>query len=270
MPGRAQSATKKNREIQKEKEDWRARAVAAYKAELLKPGKRKGCRVIAKDFMDLYKMETGRDIKLDYNFIRRGAQGGRTRAQVNAARTWLTPGETDIVIQYIVECGHRGFPLSHKRLREHVNEILRARLGVLFPEEGVGKKWTSRFVEKYSDQLKMSWATSLESKRGRAVNEHTLKAWFDLVEDVTTKYNIVKENTYGTDEIGTNPRDGERERVMGGHNLGPQYQQRDGTRENITVIVTICADGTSTPPAVIFKGQAYQVHWKQDNPINAS
>lgn len=156
MPGRAQSTTKKIQEMQKEKENWGARAVAAYKTELLKPGKQKGCRVIAKDFMHLYKKETGRDIKLDYNVIRCGAQGGRSRAQVNAARTWLTPGETNIVIQYIVKCGHQGFLLSHKRLREHVNKILQAQLGVLFPEEGVGKKWTNRFVEKYSDQLKMS------------------------------------------------------------------------------------------------------------------
>ena len=40
--------------------------------------------------------------------------------------------------------------------------------------------------------------------------------------------------------------------------------------ENITVIVTICADGTSLPPAVLFKGQAFQVKWAQDNPTKAS
>jgi len=57
---------------------------------------------------------------------------------------------------------------------------------------------------------------------------------------------------------------------MGARKAGPQYPQRGGNRENITVIVTICADGTTTPPAVIFKGQAFQVKWKQDNPANAS
>ncbi|KIK72579.1 hypothetical protein PAXRUDRAFT_65996, partial [Paxillus rubicundulus Ve08.2h10] len=50
----------------------------------------------------------------------------------------------------------------------------------------------------------------------------------------------------------------------------PQYQQRTGSRENTTIIVMICADDTSTPPAVIFKGNVYQVKWKQDNPANAS
>ena len=38
-----------------------------------------------------------------------------------------------------------------------------------------------------------------------------------------------------------------------------QHQQWDRNCEKITVIVTICADGTSLPPAVLFKGQAFQV-----------
>jgi hypothetical protein len=61
---------------------------------------------------------------------------------------------------------------------------------------------------------------------------------------------------------------GECERVMGGKQPGPQYQQRDGDRENITVIVTIWAGG-STLPTVSFKGSAYQVKWQQDNPAKA-
>ena len=50
---------------------------------------------------------------------------------------------------------------------------------------------------------------------------------------------------------------GQKEHVMGGHKPGPQYQQHDGNWENITIIVTFCTDGTSTPPAMIFKGKGY-------------
>ncbi|KAG2053206.1 hypothetical protein BDR06DRAFT_886513, partial [Suillus hirtellus] len=46
-----------------------------------------------------------------------------------------------------------GFPLSHKQLKEHVNKILHARLGGKFPETGVGKNWTDRFMEKHSNRL---------------------------------------------------------------------------------------------------------------------
>lgn len=272
MVGRALSETKKKQIISEAREHLRARALEAYRAELAKPAgkKRRGARQVAADYVALYKQETGRSINLDYSWLCRKVVGGRTRVESNASRSWLTKEETDVVINYTIESAARGFPLSHRRLMEHVNQILQARLGDAFPNTGVGKKWSHRFVEKYSDRLRTSWSTPLESKRGRAVNEHTVKLFYNIIEELSNKYDIEPQNIYGADEIGTNPFSGERERVIGGKGAGPHYQQRDGNRENITVIVTICADGTSTPPAVIFKGQAFQVKWKQDNPANAS
>jgi hypothetical protein len=134
----------------------------------------------------------------------------------------------------------------------------------------VGKQWTHRFIEKYSDTIKMSWSTPLDSKRGRAVNTHTAEALFSLLKQTITDYNVEEECTYSTDEIGTNPAEGQKERVMGGKKSDPQYQQCDRNRKNITIIVTVCANRTSIPPAVIFKGQGFQVKWKQDNPVNAA
>jgi hypothetical protein len=223
---------------------------------------------VAQDFVDLYRKETRREIKMHHTFLTCKTEGlSRMRAEANAACSWLLDDEHDIVIRYIGECGAQGFPLSHCRLQEHINEILQARLGAKFLVGGVGKKWSHQ--EKYSDQIKMSWSTLLESKRGRAVDKHTAKAWFDLVE-VTMKYSIMPEMTYGVDEVGTNPFNGEKERVMGARQAAPQYQQRDGNRENITVLVTICADGTTPPPTAIFKGRAFQTKRKQDNPADAT
>jgi Tc5 transposase DNA-binding domain len=145
MPGRPKSDTRKRQIIREQEESFRIRAIAAYKDELLKPDtKRKGARTIVRDFINLYKLETGQDIKLTYHSLLRGANGGRTQAQANASRSWLTDEERDVVIKYIAECGDRGFPLSHRRLKEHVDEILRARLGEKFPTRGVGTKWTYR------------------------------------------------------------------------------------------------------------------------------
>lgn len=246
-------------------------AVKAYLSELGKaPGlQRRGARTICRDFEEMNLQATGKRVQLSYSTLLRLAAGGKSLAEINAAKSWLTAEETEQVIAYIVELGNRGFPLSHRRLREHVDEICHAKLGAAFP--GVGKQWTHRFVEKHSDHLKMSWSRPLDSKRGRAVNPHTNKAWFDLLEGVMDKLDIDEDCIYAADEIGISPQSGERERVIGSKTRsGPQYQQRTGSRENITVIVSICADGTAEPPAVILKGNAYQVKWKQDNPANAS
>lgn len=270
MGNRAKSDTKKAQIARESIDDWTRRAIIAYQAEL-KKANGKGARTVAQDFINLYKLETGKDIKLSYSRLIRGANGLRSRAEVNTSQAWLTDDEVEIVIAYIIELGNRGFPLSHRRLKEHVYDILQARLGDQFSALGVGKQWTNRFVEKYSARVKTSWSSTLDTKRGRAVNPNTIKAWFTLLGDTMTHYHIDDAAlVYGTDEVGCNPADGRKERVIGARKNGPQYQQRDGVRENITVIETICADGTSTPPAVIFKGQAYQVSWKQNNPANAS
>lgn len=143
MPGQPKSDRKKLLLLRALEEDWKHRAIAAYSEELLKPeGKQKGARTVARDFAAQYKLSTDHDIKLDHNLLIRGAKGGRTRAQANATRSLLTDEERDIVICFICECGDRGFPLSHRRLREHVTEILKAGLGDKFPTSGVGVKWT--------------------------------------------------------------------------------------------------------------------------------
>ncbi|EPS96425.1 hypothetical protein FOMPIDRAFT_1082667, partial [Fomitopsis schrenkii] len=136
-------------------ERLRKRAIEAYQKELAKPPgmKARGARTIARDFENIYRQETGDTIKLNYNTIIRGAHGTQSRAESNESRGWLTAEETDVVLEYIIELGQRGFPLSHRRLKEHVDEILEARLGSTFLATGVGKKWTSRFVEKHSDRI---------------------------------------------------------------------------------------------------------------------
>jgi hypothetical protein len=46
-------------------------------------------------------------------------------------------------------------------------------------------------------------------------------------------------------------------------------QLENGNRELVTVIETVCADGTSLWPSVIYKGQQRDLAWGRDNPCNA-
>ncbi|CAK5275006.1 unnamed protein product [Mycena citricolor] len=59
-------------------------------------------------------------------------------------------------------------------------------------------------------------------------------------------------------------------RVVGTAGEKTQHLQSDGGRENTTVVVTICADGTSLRPVVIFKGKKFDLDWNQENPTEAS
>lgn len=244
-----------------------ARAVEVYNDEVEK-GSKKGLRQVCQQVMNECRDKTGRSITLNYNTLNERVKGRKSLGQSNSEKSWLSKEETDSVIEYALEVADRGFPLSHKRLKEHVDEIIRGRLGPSFP--GVGENWTDRFLTKHSDRLGTYWAHSLDSARGRAVNPANKTKFFNLLGECIEKFNIEEDCVWAADETGIQASAGTKERVVGGAGKKTQHAQGDGNRENITVMVTICADGSSIPPAVIFKGKAFLTKWKQENPTKAS
>ena len=187
---------------------------------------------------------------------------------------WLLPEEEVATLDFLLELASRGWPLNKQRTRDHVNKICRARLGCAFPENGVGECWVDRFLDRHRDLVQTYRAHPLESLHGRAVNPFTHRGFYDLLGRVLETGNdgspIAEENVYGSDESGFQTGTGSsNEKVIGASGKYIQHQQKTGNRENITVMVTICAHGSTVPPAVIFKGSKYLMKWKQDNPTNA-
>ena len=86
-----------------------------------------------------------------------------------------------------------------------------AQLGNIFPE-GVGRKWTVRFIEKHSEQLKVYNLHPLKTIRGHAVNPTTNKAWFDLLGKVLETGDdgepIAPECLWAVDEVRFQPEIG--------------------------------------------------------------
>jgi hypothetical protein len=275
MPGRPKSKTKQ-RQIKVEiNEQWYEHAVKVYKAGQETEGKdRIGLRAVCERVEQECWENTKERIHLDRSTLQRRVKGGQSISSFNAEKSWLTAQEAEEVVVYAINLADRGFPLSHQRIKEHVNEICRAKLGDEFPEDGVGENWSKRFTEKHSDRLKPYWSRALDHSRARAVNPATKEAYYSLlkktIEGEEDEEPIPHELMYWSDETGIQQGIGVKERVFGGAGKGVQHQIRSGDRENITVIETICADGTCIPPAVIFKGEGYQVSWKQNNPLNAS
>ena len=78
------------------------------------------------------------------------------------------------------------------------------------------------------------------------------------------------EDLYAMDESGCPPSDQGTERVVGGRGTKVQHKQGGADHENVTAIVTICADGTTLHLTIIFKGQQFMKKWAQDNVAEAS
>ncbi|PBK83681.1 hypothetical protein ARMGADRAFT_883391, partial [Armillaria gallica] len=138
MPGHAKSDSKKRQIACKCHDQIMEKAVIAYRNKLAKPSgaPQKGARKICKDFEALYQRETRKEISLSYSTLICLADGGKTKAQSNAMKSHLFPDEADKIVEFVLAVASEGFPLSHQCLKEHINEVLQARLGPKFP--GVG------------------------------------------------------------------------------------------------------------------------------------
>lgn len=271
MVKHAKSNALKSQIARQQKDSLMAQAVALYQEEKAKTsgGKSASLRAVCKAISDDYFTRTQIRIHLDHNTLARLSKGGRSLTQTNGMKSWLTNTEQDLVVQFVIELALRGFPLSPRRLREHAEHILRACLGVRFPEDGLGKNWATRFITKHHNRIGMYWSSALDGSRGRAVNPITKNEYFTILKQLREDFNIPDELVYGADETGIQTGIGVTERVIGPADANMQHQQRSGNRENITVLPTICADGTSLPPTVIYKGESFQTKWLQENPLDA-
>ena len=72
------------------------------------------------------------------------------------------------------------------------------------------------------------------------------------------------------DKSGFQPSHGGVEHVVGHRGAKGQHKVGSANRENVTVLATICADGTALEPTIIFKGQQFQSSWMKNNVLNAS
>ncbi|EJF65280.1 hypothetical protein DICSQDRAFT_11900, partial [Dichomitus squalens LYAD-421 SS1] len=97
--------------------------------------------------------KTKKPVKICHQTVINHANGKRSAHDFNAGKKWLLPEEEEQVIAFAIDTAKRGFPLNHRRLKEHVDEICHAREIPGFPIDGVGQNWTQRFVDNHSDHL---------------------------------------------------------------------------------------------------------------------
>jgi hypothetical protein len=110
----------------------------------------------------------------------------------------------------------------------------------------------------------------MDSNRHNAESQYKYQLYFEVLQQKITQYDIAPENTYNMDEkgfaIGVL---GRTKRVFSRR----QYEKKevrqarqDGSREWVSLLAAICADGTALPPGIIFasKNSTIQSRWVAD------
>lgn len=196
--------------------------------------------------------------------------GGRTLDDFNAGKRALHAPEERVLIDLIIQSADRGFPMTHKQIKKTAEAVISKRQTSTQPHKGLRKNWVFRFLENHADELNTYWSKPLATERAQALNPEAVKAWFDLVEEHIVEKGIKRHNIYGMDESGFPPANQGKQRVVGRKGTKTLHKSGSGNRENVTGIVTICADGTVLRTTIIFKGKNFLQKWGEDNVSNAS
>jgi hypothetical protein len=258
MPKKPLSECVKSQKQSKLKEERILAAVDAYKAEQAKPRPHKGVRAIAKEH----------GIEKCYKTIINRYNNMRSTTEAHEDQQNLTAAEESILVDFLMQSADRGFPQSRRNITQYTNLICNNRLGK--DCMWIGDTWVGWFLERHCDRLQMHWSKPLDTQRAQSMNPEAKKKWFELLEEFVVKAGIRSEDLYGMDETGCPPSDQGTERVCGGQGTKTQHKQGGADRENVTVIIMICADGTTLRPTIIFKGQNFMTKWADDNVAKAS
>jgi hypothetical protein len=185
--------------------------------------------------------------------------GRGTRASAHAAQQKMSPAQEDVLTDWIKSLARRSIPLSPAAIAEYASVILK---------EPVSEPWVRKFRRRHGD-LKARWTTGLESCRARSLNLAQVSGFFNILQDIILQYDIVPSNIYNMDEKGIQLGVGKRMLVLVDRDQKTVQQVEDGSRELVTIIETVCADGTALPPCVIFKAKRRDLEWGRNNPCEA-
>lgn len=155
--------------------------------------------------------------------------------------------------------GRRGIALTYSSV---------AQCAVAISGQRIGETWPKRFRKRHPD-LKMKKTVGLVKARAKALNQFAVDEFFEMLTDIIKEFKILPQNLYNMDEKGIQLGIGARITAMIDREQKIVYSIEDGNRELVTVIETICADGSVLHPSVIFQGRRRSPDWGRENPCNA-
>ena len=92
-------------------------------------------------------------------------------------------------------------------------------------------------------------------QRANYLNPTAVQAWFNMVQVEIVECRLLSELIFGMDESGFPPTNDASLQCIGCAGKKSQFRHGGASRENVTALVTICADGTWIEPLVIFKAK---------------
>jgi hypothetical protein len=122
------------------------------------------------------------------------------------------------------------------------------------------KNWAARFVARHRAQIDARYLNTLHLTRHKADSRTSYKHYFHVLSARIKEYDILPKNMYNMDARGfliSRLQKTQRVFTRDLHEQGKLVGARqDSSREWITVVTKVCADGTYLSPTLIYKADS--------------
>jgi hypothetical protein len=210
------------------------------------------------DVLRKIKARTG--VALPYHTVRNRFQGKHVPPrQAHVSQQLLSPEAEEVLVDWITFLSDTGHPLSKRTIRKKAEALCGKK---------PSKSWITYFLRRHSE-VKLGRPSGLDPKRAQAFNKPTVHKHFDLLLEITRKYEIPIENVYNMDEKGCQRGGGRKNSIrkyLVHRSRRPKYRARSGNLELVTIIECVCADGTYLLPGFVFSGKEFAREWFEVDP----
>jgi hypothetical protein len=192
---------------------------------------------------------------------RRHQAVSQSRAAQSSTRQKPNPQQEQKLVQYIKALTKRHIPPTRKMIRNFASAVAK---------ELVSESWVTRFINRHGIHLISQWATGMDSHRHQADSGDKYSLYFKLLSEKMAQYGVEPRHTYNMDEKGFLIGITGRSKRVFSRQMWEKKEVRaalqDGSREWITLLACVCADGSALPPSLIYQaaGKAVQSSWVED------
>jgi hypothetical protein len=165
------------------------------------------------------------------------------------------------LVRYIEKLSKRSLPPTREMVRNFASEVAGRELG---------EHWIDRFVYRHDIHLISKWTTGMDRTRHLADSKVKYQYYFDLLHSKIKEYNVEAKNTYHMDEKGFLIGLINRSKRIFSKRMWKKKEIKaslqDGSREFLTLLAAVCADGSWLPPGLIYaaKKGAIRSTWVED------
>lgn len=176
----------------------------------------------------------------------------------------LNEEQEQALIRFIDSMDEKGLCIRKPMVTDAANSILKlSHEGPLFKTPVVGPNWTKRFLERHPE-FTVQRQKTLDLNRKMAHDPLTIETFFWRYKAAVQKYAIQLQDIWNFDETGFRIGIGKNQWIVTRDNRRPAYIPSSTSRELVTCIEAVSADGRLIPPMLIIAGKNHMEQWYPD------